>query len=56
VQANDVTSAQQLIELDLLDRHIIDPKQMTFETEHLAAKSVAQARNLQPDGTASNNP
>src|SRR5271165_3344591 len=56
MQADDVAPAQQLIELYLLDRHIINPENMMFETEHLAAKGVAQAGNLQPDGTAPDNP
>src|SRR6516162_9307014 len=56
MEADDVASAQQLIELDLFDCYIINPQPMAFETEHLAAKGVAQAGNLQPDGTASNNP
>ena len=56
MQADNITSSQQLIEFGLLNRHIIDPKHMTFETEHPAAKGVAQPGNLQPDGTASNNP
>ena len=56
MQADDVAPAQQLIELYLLDRHIINPENMMFETEYLATKGVAQAGNLQPDGAASNNP
>jgi len=50
MQADDIALAQQLIELYLLDRQIIDPKRVTFETEHPAAKGVAQACHLQPDG------
>ncbi len=56
MQADYVASAQQLIELYLLDRQIIDPKHMTFETEQPAAKGVTQAGNLQSNGTAPNNP
>ena len=54
MQADNVAPAQQFIELYLLDHHIINPENMMFETEHLAAKGVAQARHLQPNGTASN--
>jgi hypothetical protein len=46
MEADDVTPAQQLIQFDLIDRHIIDPKHMRFETQQPAAKGVAQAGNL----------
>jgi hypothetical protein len=56
MQADDVASAQQIIELDLFDRHIINLSGMTLETEDSAAKGIAQSRNLQPDGAASDDP
>ena len=56
MQADDITAAQQLIKLDLFDRHIIDPESMTIETEYPAAIGIAQSRNLQPNGAASDNP
>ena len=56
VQADDVASAQQFIEFDLLDHDIIDAKHMSFKAEHLAPKDIAQASNLQPDGAASHDP
>jgi hypothetical protein len=52
MQTDDVASAQQHIELDRFDRHIINPVNMPLETEHMAAKGIAQLRNLQPDGAA----
>jgi hypothetical protein len=55
MQADNVASAQQLIEFDLLDRHVIDPKHRICETEHPAAEGVPQAGDLQPNGTDSDN-
>jgi hypothetical protein len=56
MQADDVASAQQFIDLDLFDRHINHLSSMTLETEDPAAKGIAQSRNLQPDGAASDDP
>src|ERR1700736_6135496 len=56
MQTDDIASPQQLIEPDLLDRYIINPEIMTFETEDMTTKGVSQTRNLQPDMTTSDNP
>jgi hypothetical protein len=56
MEADDVTSAQELIEPDPFDRHIIYPVNMPFETKYMAAKGIAQSRDLQPDGATSDNP
>ena len=55
MQGDDVASTQELVDRHLLDSHIINPEHARFETEHMAAKGVAQASNLQGDATASNN-
>ena len=44
------------IEPDQFDRHIINLSSMTLETEDSAAKGIAQSRNLQPDGAATDDP
>src|SRR5208337_2757344 len=51
-----VASAQQLIELDLLESHIITPEHVMLETEHTAPKGVSETSDLQPDMTTSNHP
>src|ERR1700730_423157 len=56
MKTDDVAAAQQLIKLDLLKCDIDGSENMMFETEHMTAKGVGQAGNLQPDMTASNNP
>jgi len=55
MQADDVAARQEFIERDLLDRHINFPQHVTFVAEHLAAKSVAEARHLQANRAAADN-
>ena len=56
MQGDDVASAQQLVDLDLLDSHINIPEHVMFETKHMAAKGGSESSDLQSDMTASNHP
>ena len=41
METDDVAPAQQFIQFNMLDRHLVSPMNMTFESEQLAAKGAA---------------
>jgi hypothetical protein len=56
METDNVTSLQQLIEINLPDCHVNGIQLTRFETEYVTTKDVPQASYLQTDMTTSNNP